>query len=322
MDGASRPGLSRRAQTFPTRKESIPIQNSGDIELLVLTHQVKTLGDWPVACGGFSDIFLGEWEREKPNGRLNVAIKILRVTEGGGFNNKRAKKRLNREVYLMHDLHHPNIAELYGVTYHMGDRPGMVIRWYTNGNSSDYLSKHPEVDRTEIIKDVAEGLHYLHTLHKPIVHGDLKSSNVLIDDDGRAILTDFGLSRIIEECYQPSGYTTANIAFGGSFRWGAPELTTLDTNDESESPRPTRASDIWSFGCTVYEIVTGHLPYYRCVHDWAVLRCLIQKQRPADDDDSFKDPNSMIHTLLRDCWEWEPRRRPEIEKIRNRLRQS
>ena len=123
------------------------------------------------------------------------------------------------------------------------------------------------------VKDVCRGLRYLHTLL--VVHGDLKGvgtftsvkahltrmntqNNILIDDDGHAVLTDFGLSKVIEELTGPTGNTTSML--GGTIRWQAPELI-FDEHEEDEEgdsrksgPFPSLSSDVWSFACTAYEV--------------------------------------------------------------------
>ena len=84
-------------------------------------------------------------------------------------------------------------------------------------------------------------------------------NNTLVNDDGRAMLTDFGLAKVIEELAGPTGNTTSTCA--GSVRWQAPELI-FDTGSEQDddmgdAPKPsspTPASDVWSFGCTAYEV--------------------------------------------------------------------
>ena len=81
-------------------------------------------------------------------------------------------------------------------------------------------------------------------------------NNTLVNDDGRAMLTDFGLAKVIEELAGPTGNTTSMGA--GCVRWQAPELITDTRSDGGvDAPKPsspTRGSDVWSFGCTAYEV--------------------------------------------------------------------
>ena len=94
---------------------------------------------------------------------------------------------------------------------------------------------------------IAIGLEYLH--NEGIVHGDLHGGNVLIDENGNARLTDFGLSLIADA----SSYNYGSTHGGGAFRWQAPELIDPEAF-KLNSSRPTTASDIFSFACTGIEV--------------------------------------------------------------------
>lgn len=73
-------------------------------------------------------------------------------------------------------------------------------------------------------------------------------SNILVSDEGRACLTDFGLSRILEA----TGFTTKSV--GGTWRWQAYELIAPNEEDEDSTPKVTEATDVWAFGMTVIEV--------------------------------------------------------------------
>jgi serine/threonine protein kinase len=104
-----------------------------------------------------------------------------------------------------------------------------------------------------------QGLLYLHTLNPTIVHGDLKGvscllvtsflvltdtqENVLVKSDGEAVLTDFGLSVIVEDPNTPGERGST----AGTLRWKAPELFAIFSSKST-------ASDVWGFGCTTYEV--------------------------------------------------------------------
>ncbi|KDQ61862.1 hypothetical protein JAAARDRAFT_104245, partial [Jaapia argillacea MUCL 33604] len=95
--------------------------------------------------------------------------------------------------------------------------------------------------------DIVQGLNSLHSNYPPIVHGDLKPRNILVDDDGRAILSDFGPAYIL------GGTEFTATSLSGLCRFMAPELLPV-INDDSPPPAPTFASDLWSLGCTVGEV--------------------------------------------------------------------
>ncbi|KIJ19006.1 hypothetical protein PAXINDRAFT_166907 [Paxillus involutus ATCC 200175] len=138
----------------------------------------------------------------------------------------------------------------------------MVSPWFSNGSLSSYLSKHQTMDpsgRQGLLFDITSGLRYLHS--QDVVHGDLHSGNVLIDDNGRACLTDFGLSLIIRE-FVGTSYLKSSVC--GSVRYADPELV-RQVHADAGVVYPTKSSDVYSFGgltlyvCSVRKTaVRGH----------------------------------------------------------------
>ncbi|KAJ7585666.1 kinase-like domain-containing protein, partial [Mycena floridula] len=120
-------------------------------------------------------------------------------------------QRLKKEATVWLHLHHRNIAEFYGAC--------LVSLWYNNGTASKYVVAKNTPTKLAIIKDIALGIQYLHSQN--IVHRDIKGKNALITDDGTAVVTDFGLSTILEHT---TGYTATSLAYAGAPRWFAPEL--------------------------------------------------------------------------------------------------
>ncbi|KAF9007506.1 kinase-like domain-containing protein [Cyathus striatus] len=283
---------------------SVSRRNTEDVLVDDLTNEVETQGQYPVAHGGYSDIHLGNWKHNKDGTTIEtqVAVKFIRAFTRYIADSERAKKRLNREVYVWTKLKHPNIAQFYGVTFHIGGRPAIVMLWYANGTVPSYLKSHPDADKLSLIKDIANGLQYLHTLSPPVVHGDLKGSNTLVTDEGRAVVTDFGLSKVIEELTGPSGNTTTSI--GGSSRWQAPELLFDEEAEENMTPTqgPSIASDIWSFGCVFYELLTGGFP-----------------MRIALRSDHIIHSNPTMKQLMEDCWRFRAVDRPHIAELVEKL---
>ena len=121
-------------------------------------------------------------------------------------------------------------------------------------------------ERNGQIHDIAEGLLYLHTRRPPIIHGDMKpvgscrlvflnsaefglQENVLVDDDGRARVIDFGLSTILDGI--STGQTSTSFAMAGTLRFMAPEL--VQANNRRGHWR-TQGSDVWAYGCTSMQV--------------------------------------------------------------------
>ncbi|KAF8342142.1 kinase-like domain-containing protein [Cantharellus anzutake] len=123
-----------------------------------------------------------------------------------------------KEAELWSGLDHPNILKFYGIC-ELGTSTAMVSPWLKNSNVIHYMATiNPHANRLKLLEGAAEGLLHLHTYSPPIVHGDLKCANILVNDDGSACLADFGLSKAHEEV------TSLSLRDAGSQRYMAPEL--------------------------------------------------------------------------------------------------
>ncbi|KIK96686.1 hypothetical protein PAXRUDRAFT_289880 [Paxillus rubicundulus Ve08.2h10] len=154
---------------------------------------------------------------------------------------------------------------------------------------------------TSQLNDVSVGLQYLHS--QAVVHGDLSGSNVLINGNGRACISDFGLSTLLTA----PGESMFSTSFKGTgaLRWAAPELLHLGedkSGDQENLPRvpPTPQSDTYSFGAIMLQILTGKMPYHYYPRDAQVLHAISKGEIP-------KRPNSALvtddrWTFLEQCW--------------------
>ncbi|KAG8912373.1 Transcriptional regulatory protein sin3, partial [Tulasnella sp. 417] len=127
--------------------------------------------------------------------------------------------------------------------------------------------KRPRIDATGYndtvlrLCDTADAVQYLHK--EGIVHGDLKANNILVGDNGRSMLCDFGLTKSIDS------KTSTTMRGAGTLRWQSPELW----NDSPKTPE----SDVYAFGMTVAEVLTGKIPFANCQNDWAVMQAVMWK---------------------------------------------
>jgi len=164
-------------------------------------------------------------------------------------------------------FNHPNIVAALGVVV-PPDKPLMLVReLMVNGSLHSMIDGSSALDFDLLLgccMDVVAGLKYLHyEATPPVVHGDLKSMNVLLNDRLQAKLSDYGLQDVRRPEYADD--TTAEIAVG-SVRWMAPELMIFRTSGRMEEPegRPSEATDVYSLGVLMYEMFTGLEPVSTC----------------------------------------------------------
>lgn len=235
---------------------------------------------------------------------------------------------------IWRSLNHPNIVRLLGVYIGKPDTfPGMVMPWYQYGSAFYYLPtrRFSIFEKFTLLYEIACGLSYLHTHSPPIVHSDIKLQNVLIDNGGHAMLCDFGISRIIEDALESTGFTTSGVV-EGSLRWSAPEVVSND-----EPTRFTQASDIWSFGCTGYEIFAGNIPYYECQSPGPIVIKIGNGETPTWPIDDHLDGNNTmqqcnptsggykhipdpITSFISSRWKLDPNKRGKIFEIVDEMR--
>lgn len=277
-----------------------------------LTGQIEKGDNHPIS-GGYGSVYESIWNR-KTGGRVKVAVKVMRIQ--GDLRIDEVKKILKRELAAWRRLSHTNIVSLLGTTTGFGPLEGMVSPWMKNGSLHVYLGTKkdaPQSKRRLWVEDIAKGLKYLH--EHPIVHGDLTSLNVLIDDDEKAVLTDFGLSVIL------GGYTNLSVTYTdaktGSLVWAAPELL-LDPTC-TKGPDPSPPSDVYSFACLMYMIFTGfHLWNLTGTNDWiqwSIVSRIKNGERPTNPGTI----DTQYWNLIEQCWAQSPSSRPEIRDVLLRL---
>ncbi|KAG2140918.1 kinase-like protein [Suillus bovinus] len=210
---------------------------------------------------------------------------------------KKKSRRFRRELKVWSRLRHDNIVPLYGTVSGFGRFIALVCPWYDNGSLSSYLESHGEtlsiINRFQLLSDVSAGLQYLHSCS--VVHGDLTGSNVLISSNGRACLSDFGLSVLVVDFVGTSYFTSA---LNGTVRWIAPELLAIP--EEGEIMIPTSNSDIYSFGCIFFQVLTGKPPYSEFKRDAQVVVAISLGTKPLRPE--FPAIIDHYWNFILDCW--------------------
>ncbi|KAL2332315.1 hypothetical protein Fmac_019896 [Flemingia macrophylla] len=193
-----------------------------------------------IGKGGFGSVYLGYID-DAP-----VAVKMLSPSSVRGY------QQFQAEVKLLMRVHHKNLTSLVGYCNEGTDK-GLIYEYMANGNLQEHLSgKHNKSkflsweDRLRIALDAASGLEYLQNGCKPpIIHRDVKSTNILLNEHFQAKLSDFGLSKIIPT----DGGSHVSTVVAGTFGYLDPHY--------SISSRLTEKSDVYSFGVVLLEIITN-----------------------------------------------------------------
>ncbi|XP_012076552.2 phytosulfokine receptor 2 [Jatropha curcas] len=262
-----------------------------------------------IGCGGFGLVY----KANLPNG-TKAAIKRLSGDCG------QMEREFRAEVEALSRAQHKNLVSLQGYCRHGNDR--LLIYSYMENGSLDYWL-HECVDGTSFLKwevrlkiaqGAASGLSYLHKVCEPhIVHRDVKSSNILLDEKFEAHLADFGLSRLLRPY---DTHVTTDLV--GTLGYIPPEY--------SQTLTATCRGDVYSFGVVLLELVTGRRPVEVCkgkncrdLISW-VFQMKSEKREAEIVDSSIRDKDlekqqlEMLEIACR-CLDQDPRRRPVIDQV-------
>ncbi|KAJ6469282.1 kinase-like domain-containing protein [Mycena sanguinolenta] len=282
---------------------------------------VVLLGDHvPVKHGGFSNVYHGMYTNAAGE-QVEVALKVLKIFQDQSDADRHVMHtKFSKEALVWHYFRHKNIVPFLGVDFTTFPSPAraMVSPWMSLGSVLKYMGENsPSAPYAlELFCDVINGLEYLHSMN--IVHGDLCGRNILMDNNGHACLTDFGLTAFVES------ETTLKVSTrGGSPRFMAPELLLLPSDVHFTRKPP---SDIWSFGCVCCEIWSeGHEPFRHVPTDGGVVFFLAGSPdgaSPYPSTPQDKVGNYMpkgVWELLQRCWKLEPAERPDAKAISQML---
>jgi serine/threonine-protein kinase CTR1 len=220
-------------------------------------------------------------------GKWSGQTVVIKTLEGAFTENDHAQ--FVREIRIMSRLHHPNITALYGATLEL-NHPCLVME-YLESSLFDTLKRVLTSERQKSIAlDIARGLHYLHG--QGVIHRHLKSTNILLNAQEQAKLTDFGLAKVRMASIQTAAERSQAI------QWLAPECLRGEV--------PTLSSDIYSYGIILWEIATNQQCYTKLDPDF-VLSGKREDIPPTVPD--------VLANLIRRCWHQDPSQRPPITEV-------
>ena len=250
-----------------------------------------------IGVGGFADV----WKAVDNTTHSIVALKIYTNLDDDGIND------LSEEYTRMQNLNHTNILKADHFDRD-GNIPYLVMKFCGGGSLDKKIGRMENEDVLKVIKDMASGLSYLHQCN--IVHQDIKPANILIDDSSGTpvyVLSDFGISsktktRLSHSVNQKNQGTSMTEAYAPPEKFSS----------KKEDRRPDRKGDIFSFGISIYELVTGGLPF----DELSTGRQLQYDDAEVDFDDI---EDETIRDIVERCMEPNKEDRPSAEDILNLL---
>ncbi|TDL17195.1 kinase-like protein [Rickenella mellea] len=198
---------------------------------------------------------------------------------------RRAIRRFSREVTVWSQLKHPNILPLIGLIYDEDVGVCIVSPWQKNGDLVLYLEHFPDSHRFKLLLGAARAIEFLH--RNEIAHGNIKGRNILVSDEGEALVCDFKMAQLL-------------------------------TVESSSTTGARMESDIYSFAMTILEAVTMADPYPGLSENeiWeGLLVSNLRPSRPASSKYIDHWLSDELWVSMQECWRQKPRTRPNIDVV-------
>ncbi|XP_029382825.1 tyrosine-protein kinase receptor TYRO3 [Echeneis naucrates] len=277
---------------------------------VLIARNKLTLGK-ELGKGEFGSVYEGVFNAEEGL-HIKVAVKTMKV----GIYNQEELHEFLREAEIMKSFDHENVVKLLGVTLQREQGsslpvPLVLLPYMKHGDLRHFLIATrygdipmfvPHQSLLRFMIDIAAGMNYLSS--QGFLHRDLAARNCMLGDDLRVSVADFGLSKKVYS----SNYYRQKVAIRVPIKWLAMESL-------SESVYTTK-SDVWSFGVTMWEIVSWGRTPYPGVQNNELLDLLLSGMR-------LKPPEGCDHKLyevMLSCWDTKPNRRPGFEELGEKLK--
>ncbi|KAF5464762.1 hypothetical protein F2P56_014814 [Juglans regia] len=272
--------------------------NKVDMDIDCLDYEISwedlTIGE-QIGQGSCGTVYHGLWYGS------DVAVKVFSKQEYSDD----VIHSFRQEVSLMKRLRHPNVLLFMGAVT-SSEHLCIVTEFLPRGSLFRLLQRNTtKLDwrrRVHMALDIARGMNYLHRFNPPIIHRDLKSSNLLVDKNWTVKVGDFGLSRLKHDTYLRT--TTGK----GTPQWMAPEVLHNEPSDEK--------SDVYSYGVILWELATKKIPWDNLNSMQVIGAVGFMHQRL----EIPKDTDPQWASIIESCWHGDPACRPTFQELLQRLK--
>ncbi|KAF0470041.1 kinase-like protein [Gigaspora margarita] len=258
-----------------------------------------------IGRGGYAIVYEATFQGQR------YAIKSL--NNNLSFADKKIYQQFRHELKLLYAVEgHPNIVKFHGISRDTKSNNFMLVLQYANsGNLREYLQNKQEegiykilwTELVKIAKEITIGLKYLH--EKDIIHRDLHSKNILIND-GKALITDFGISQRLND----------TTSFSSSGLKGMPAYIEPQSFIQYlKKIKPNKQSDIYSLGVLLWELTSG-IPPFNGIEDKAIPFQILKDVR---EEPITNTPPDYVK-LYKQCWSSVPTQRPTLDEILDQLK--
>ena len=248
-----------------------------------------------IGSGGMSVVFLGRDEvLDRP-----VAIKLLKL----GYAGTDIGARFQREGRTAARLSHPNIVQVYDAgegNYEGREASYIVMEYVPGGDLKALIDRRGSLSGGELLglSEAAAGLTHAH--ERGVIHRDVKPHNILLDENGRPKISDFGIARALD-----ATHATRTGSYLGTALYSPPE--------QLKGEKVTPKSDVYSLGATLYHAATGQPPFVGTPIEIASQHVSREPTPPRELNDAV---SPALEALILDCMKKDPDARPSADEVR------
>ena len=199
-------------------------------------------GDSYIGKGAFGEVW-------KVSHKTTGKIYVIKVIDKSSIKGLRLIDQINREIEIMYKLNHPHIIKLIN-HFEDNEKIYLIMPYASKGQLYSLLRKQVRFDQrtaAQYMREVLEAVRYIHSFSPKIIHRDIKPENLLLDENYRVLLSDFGWSNFLDE-------NEFRKTFCGTPEYLSPEMAKKEGHNEMV--------DIWAMGVLLFEFLAGYSPFF------------------------------------------------------------